>query len=196
MSETQLTRERILEQAELILRRYGPDKATVVDVARALGVSHGSVYRHFPSKAALRDAVTAQWLARLSGRLTSVVNEPEPAPQRLRAWFDLLIAGKRKREVDDPELFATYVKLIQESREIVKAHIETLIEQVTAIVASGMERGEFTITDARKAGEAIFYATARFHDPVHAAEWADPGIEAAFDAVWMLLMRGIGAKVE
>ena len=54
VSETVLTFERILEAAEDVLRRQ-PAKATVVDVARALEVSHGSVYRHFPSKAALRD---------------------------------------------------------------------------------------------------------------------------------------------
>ena len=54
-----LTSERILEAAEEALRRFGPAKANVVDVARALGVSHGAVYRHFPSKAALRDAVSA-----------------------------------------------------------------------------------------------------------------------------------------
>ena len=59
-----LTPERILEATEDVLRRYGPAKATVVDVARALGVSHGSVYRHFRTKSALREAVTARWLTR------------------------------------------------------------------------------------------------------------------------------------
>jgi AcrR family transcriptional regulator len=53
-----LTREQVLTAAEDVLRRYGPDKATVVDVARALGVSHASVYRHVRSKAELRSAVT------------------------------------------------------------------------------------------------------------------------------------------
>ena len=53
-----LTPERILQAAEEVLRRHGPAKANVVDVARALGVSHGTVYRHFPSKQALREAVT------------------------------------------------------------------------------------------------------------------------------------------
>jgi AcrR family transcriptional regulator len=53
-----LTPETILDAAEEVLRRYGPAKASVVDVPRALDVSHGSVYRHFASKAALRDAVT------------------------------------------------------------------------------------------------------------------------------------------
>ena len=69
MSETALTPDRILDAAEETLTRYGPAKTTVVDVARALGVSHGSVYRHFPSKAALRDAVTERWLARVSDPL-------------------------------------------------------------------------------------------------------------------------------
>ena len=62
MGDAGLTCERILEAAVDVLRRFGPDKATVVDVARALGVTHGSVYRYFPSKAALRDAVVKQWL--------------------------------------------------------------------------------------------------------------------------------------
>ena len=70
-----LTPERILEAAEDVLRRFGPAKATVVDVARALGVSHGSVYRHFPSKAALRDAVPERWLHRISEPLAAVARQ-------------------------------------------------------------------------------------------------------------------------
>mgnify|MGYP001605234215 CR=1 FL=1 len=60
-----LTRQRILEVAEDVFRRFGPQKTNVVDVARELGVSHGSVYRHFASKAELRDAVVEAWLRRV-----------------------------------------------------------------------------------------------------------------------------------
>ena len=84
MSETVLTSEQILEAAEDVLRRFGPTKANVVDVARALGVSHGSVYRHFASKATLRDAVAERWLARISAPLAKVAATPGPAPERLR----------------------------------------------------------------------------------------------------------------
>ena len=72
MTDAALTREGILDAAEEVLRRYRR-KATVVDVARALKVSHASVYRHFPSKAALRDAVTERWLARISAALEAIV---------------------------------------------------------------------------------------------------------------------------
>ncbi len=57
-----LTRERILTAAEELLRRHGPAKTTVADVARALGMSHANVYRHFASKAELRDVVAERWL--------------------------------------------------------------------------------------------------------------------------------------
>src|SRR6187402_2359986 len=97
MSDSALTPERILEAAEEVLRRYGPAKATVVDVARALGVSHGSVYRHFPSKAALRDAVVERWLARSGAPLAKIAADKGKASKRLRRWFDTLIAGKRQK---------------------------------------------------------------------------------------------------
>ena len=84
MTDTVLTSERILETAEDVLRRSGPAKATVVDVARAVGVSHGSVYRHFPSKGALRDAVAERWLARISEPLEAVARDDGPALDRLR----------------------------------------------------------------------------------------------------------------
>ena len=51
----------------------------MVDVARALGVSHGSVYRHFASKAALREAVIERWLPRISAPLAAVVRGKQPA---------------------------------------------------------------------------------------------------------------------
>ena len=86
MSETSLTPDRILDAAEETLTRFGPAKTTVVDVARALGVSHGSVYRHFASKAALRDAVTGALAGprlRAAGRRSSP--RTAPAPERLGA---------------------------------------------------------------------------------------------------------------
>ena len=89
-----LTPERILEVTEDVLRRYGLAKATVVDVARALDVSHGSVYRHFPSKASLREAVAKRWLERVSGPLAKIAEGSEPAPARLDRWLRGLFAAK------------------------------------------------------------------------------------------------------
>ncbi len=110
-----LTPERILEVTEDVLRRYGLAKATVVDVARALDVSHGSVYRHFPSKASLREAVAKRWLDRLSAPLLKIAEASGPAPARLEKWLRTMFAIKHKRLGDDPEMFATYLTLAREA---------------------------------------------------------------------------------
>jgi len=193
VTETALTPDQILEAAEEVLRRFGPAKATVVDVARVLGVSHGSVYRRFPSKAALRDAVTERWLARISEPLADVAAEDSPAPERLRRWLDLLIASKRNRALDDPELFATYMELVAEAREVVGAHVDALTGQLTRIIADGVAQGAFTVAEPAAAGRAVFDATSRFHNPAHAPEWSDPAIDAAFEGVWSLVLTGLGA---
>lgn len=193
MIEVTLTSERILDAAEEVLRRFGPAKATVVDVARALGVSHGSVYRHYASKAELRDAVAARWLARVSNPLEAIAAEAGPALPRLRRWFDALFAIKRRKVLDDPELFATYHAIALESREVVRAHVEHLVGQLTRIIADGAASGEIRVADPAATARAVFDATSRFHNPAHAAEWRDPAIDASFEGVWSLLLAGLKA---
>lgn len=192
-SDAVLTRERVLDAAEDVLRRFGPPKATVVDVARALGVSHGSVYRHFPSKAALRDAVAERWLSRVSQPLAAIAAENGPAPERLRRWLDTLIAFKRRKVLDDPEMFANYLEIAAGARDVVKGHVEALSGQVAQILRDGMNRREFAVTDPLSAGKAVLEATARFHHPAHAREWTEPDLDSHFEAVWALLLRGLTA---
>ncbi|MFD9002182.1 TetR/AcrR family transcriptional regulator [Streptomyces sp. NPDC059582] len=189
-SET-LTAERILAATEDVLRRHGPAKATVVDVARALGVSHGSVYRHFRTKAALREAVTKRWLDRTAETLSAIVSEDRDPEYRLRAWLRALFEAKRRKAGDDPELFATYMVLTDENGEAVGEHVTDLTGQLTRIVEAGVAAGTFSAPDPGAAAGAVFQATGRFHDPCYAREWAKPGAETEFEAVVDLLVRGL-----
>jgi AcrR family transcriptional regulator len=189
-----LTREAILDTAEDVLRRYGPAKASVLDVARALDVSHGSVYRHFPSKAALRDAVTERWLERVSAPLDEIVRRRGKASRRLHDWLVLLATTKQGMATGDPELFATFHELTQASREVVAAHVDHLADQLARIVADGMATGEFAPGDAALSGRAVLHATARFHHPAHAAEWDDPALADDLEAVHALVVKGLLAR--
>ena len=193
MSDEILTREHILEVAEEVLRRFGLAKTTVVDVARALGVSHGSIYRHFPSKAALRDAVAEHWLAEKLVPLTTIANEDGPAPERLRRWLNVL-CSQRKYALDDPELYATYKELASEARDVVRVHVATLTEQIAHIISDGGAQGKFATENPFVSAQAVLTATTRFHHPALAAEWSDPDIDAAFDGVWSLIMVGLSPR--
>ena len=189
-----LTEEAILDTAEDVLRRYGPAKASVVDVARALDVSHGSVYRHFASKAALRDAVTERWLERVSAPLAEIVGRRGTASRRLHDWLVLLATTKQGMATGDPELFETFLELTQASREVVAAHVDHLVDQLTRIVGDGIAAGEFAPQDPARAGRAVLHATARFHHPAHAGEWGDPALADELEAVYDLVVTGLAAR--
>jgi len=192
MNETVvLTPERILEVTEDVLRRYGLAKATVVDVARALDVSHGSVYRHFPSKASLREAVAKRWLERVSAPLAEIAEDSGPAPARLDRWLRALFAAKQKRVMEDPEMFATYLTLAQEACKTVRAHKEGLIDQLALILSDGVNQGAFQVEDTKATARAIFDASSRFHHPSHSDDWRDPQLAARIDAVLALVLRGL-----
>ena len=191
MSDSVLTPERILDAAEEVLRRYGPAKATVVDVARFLNVSHGTIYRHFPNKVALRDAVAERWLHRVSEPLAAIANEPGSAVERLHRWFVQLMTLKRQKVLDDPEMFATYSAIAEEARDVVQTHVNELLGQLTQIIESGISSQAFKVVDSHQAARAVFYATVRFHHPVHAKEWSDPGIDRDFAEIWSLLLTGL-----
>jgi AcrR family transcriptional regulator len=186
-----LTPERILEVTEDVLRRFGLAKATVVDVARALDVSHGSVYRHFPSKASLREAVAKRWLERVSTPLAKIAESAGPAPAKFESWLRALFAAKQKRYLEDPEMFATYLTLAREACKTVNGHKTCLTGQLELILADGVKQGAFEIADTKATAQAIFDASTRFHHPAHSDEWKDPQLPARIDALIALLRRGI-----
>src|ERR1700753_1741605 len=173
-----LTPERILEVTEDVLRRFGLAKATVVDVARALDVSHGSVYRHFPSKQSLRQAVAKRWLDRVNAPLQQVADGSGSAPAKLERWLRTMISIKHKKVCEDPEMFATYLTLAQEACEVVKAHKDGLVDQIAQSLAEGVKQGTFQVSDIKTSARALFDGTSRFHHPAHAEEWGDPGLPA------------------
>jgi AcrR family transcriptional regulator len=191
MSDGPLTRERILAAAEEVIRKYGPAKATVVDVARALGVSHAAVYRHVSTKAELRDLVVGRWVEAVMSPLREIVTKPGPAPERLREFFDALIAVKRRRATEDPELFAAYRTLAADAHGVVASHVDELVRLVAEVIRAGVEEGTFRAADPVAAGRAMLFATMRFHHPAHAGDWADPSLDCAFADVWQLLMGGL-----
>jgi pyridoxal biosynthesis lyase PdxS len=86
------------------------------------------------------------------------------------------------------------MELVGESREVVLAHVRILTEQQASIISDGIQSGEFAPTDPEVAARAVFDATARFHNPARAAEWSDPGIDAAFAGVWSLVVAALRSQ--
>ncbi|MDQ0943676.1 hypothetical protein [Streptomyces sp. V1I1] len=57
----------------------------------------------------------------------------------------------------------------------------------------GVRAEQFAFTEPSVAAQAVFDATARFHDPAYAPEWQKPTIDGEFAAVADLVLRGLSA---
>ena len=66
--------------------------------------------------------------------------------------------------------------------------------QLERIIADGVAGGELETADTAGAARAVFDATTRFHNPAHAPQWSDPGIDAAYASVRALVLDGLTRK--
>jgi AcrR family transcriptional regulator len=188
------TRDRILRAAEELLRKHGLAKTTVVDVARALDMSHANVYRHFDSKTALQDAVAQSWLKKIMAPLKVIVADHDgDAAQRLERWVLTLAAAKRAKVLDDPELFATYHAVAQAARDVVEAHVAELRAHIASIIRDGVAQAAFKVADADAAAGAVLNATSRFHHPYHVKESGGRDTTPEIRAVMQLVLAGLKA---
>jgi AcrR family transcriptional regulator len=157
-----------------------------------LGVSHGTIYRHYKSKKELLEGVTAQWLEdEIIAPLTAITKDQSYSGEgirHLKVYIEALIRLKRHYAESDAELFEMYARVTQESAEIIDKHVQHLIRHLSEII---QQENQFKFSNRDVIATAILQATARFHHPAHAYEWLSPTIDAEFAQVWLLLEKGL-----
>jgi len=155
----------IIEAARAHLRQFGPDKVTVVDIARSLGMSHANVYRFFKSKAEILDAVIDDWLARVECFIEGVAAQPGTAAERLEAVVMAIHHRRRTKYEKDAHVYLTFRRLIEARPDAVAKREEKIIGVFEKIIRAGIAAGEFAPVEPNHAARAMGDATAMFLHP-------------------------------
>jgi len=129
-TDAQRNRERILEIAKEAFTRSGAD-ASLDDIARDAGVGPGTLYRHFPTRDALIEAVYRTEVEKLAAAERRFA-EAMPPIEALRAWMLLFVDYIATKQIIAPALNA-YVggasKLYEGSRAQVQGAIDALVKR-------------------------------------------------------------------
>ena len=160
-----LDKEIILNTTEGVIRRFGPDKANITDVAKVLKVSHAAIYRYYDGKADLWNAVTERWLMQIHAPLSLILNEDSPADIKLCHWLEVMMEAKRLSSINDPEIFANYIKLSNNSMGVLENHLNDLVNQLEKIIMQGITEGIFFSKSSSQSAKAVFLATRSFNYP-------------------------------
>src|ERR1700748_735451 len=86
------TRARIMETAEALFRRLGFAKTAVADIAAELRMSPANVYRFFPSKNAIVEAICRRCLTEVEGKAWAAARSKGPAAARMERLFLEILA--------------------------------------------------------------------------------------------------------
>ena len=157
-ADAQRNRERILEVAKEVFTRDGA-AASLDDIARQAGIGPGTLYRHFPTRDALIEAVyrsEVEKLAAAEQRFAAAM----PPLEALRAWMLLFIdhvAGKMLIIPAMNTVAGGSVRLMEGSRSLIHT---AFVASVKRAVASGDLRSDTDPTDFVRALVGIFHTTA------------------------------------
>jgi AcrR family transcriptional regulator len=101
-ADAQRNRERILKVAKLAFTRSGTD-INLDDVAKQSGVGPGTLYRHFPTRGALLEAVYRTEVARLAAAQQDFSRTMAPV-EAMRAWMLLFVDYIATKQLIAPAL--------------------------------------------------------------------------------------------
>jgi AcrR family transcriptional regulator len=128
-ADAERNRARLLDAARAAFAS-GPEPVTLEQIARDSGVGIGTLYRHFPTREALVEALYRKELADLCASVDDLLETRSP-DRALRAWMDRFadyVAAKREMADALRAVFASGTVTVSHAREELAAAVSAVLE--------------------------------------------------------------------
>lgn len=187
------TRARIMDTADALFRRLGYAKTAVADIAAELRMSPANVYRFFPSKNAIVQAICQRCLLELEQKVWAVARSRTPAGQRLEKLVLEVLAYHKENLLVDQKVNDIVLVAMEQSWDAIMAHKEVQRTAVELVLRDGIETGEFEPVDPRETSAVILRSFVSFCHPVLIAQGLQDGhdLEAEARALMRFQVRAI-----
>src|ERR1700722_2167472 len=135
-ADAQRNRERILETAKQAFARHGAN-ASLDEIAKRVGVGPGTLYRHFPTRGELLQAVYRAELEKLAAAEQKLSQTMTPT-EALRAWLLLFVDAIAAKQLIAPALNT----LLGDPKKVFEASYAKMHQAIRALVKRGVESGD------------------------------------------------------
>lgn len=160
-------RDQIVEAANEHFSRYGYEKTTVSDLAKAIGFSKAYIYKFFDSKQAIGEAICAKTLSALVAAVEEAVAGSPTATEKFRRMFKSLTSTSVALFFNDRKLYDIAASSAAEGWPSARAYAQRIRQILMEILQEGRETGEFerkTPTD--EAVHAIYLVLRPYANPL------------------------------
>jgi AcrR family transcriptional regulator len=135
-ADAQRNRERILEVAKQAFTRSGAN-TSLDDIASEAGVGPGTLYRHFPTREDLLQAVYRSEMEKLAAAERKFAQTMPPL-EALRSWLLLFVEAIEAKQLIAPALST----LIGDPKKVFAASHDQIHEALSALVKRAIKSGD------------------------------------------------------
>ena len=135
-ADAERNRDRILEVAKDAFTRFGAE-ASLDDIAKQAGVGAGTLYRHFPSREALIEAVYRTEVEKLAAAERNFA-ETMPPIEALRAWMMLFVDYIAAKKIIAPVLNT----LLGGASKVFESTHDQIWEAIRSLVKRAIKSGD------------------------------------------------------
>jgi len=187
------TRARIVAVAEEQFRRIGYAKTTVADIAAALGMSPANVYRFFPSKSAINNAICQTFMAACEATMKEALAAPGTVGERLRSAFLTLHRFNKQAFTDEHRLYDMVSVAMEENWPAIKQHMRTVECSLAELIERGVASGEFRAVEPQDTAKTLIAMYVGVVHPALIAQCADEDLEGQTQRITDLVLHALKA---
>ena len=163
-ADAQRNYARLLEAASGAFAEHGADDVSLEEIARRAGVGIGTLYRHFPTRQALLEAIYIDQVESLSARARELLRAESPA-DALAEWLRAMVKFSSTKRNMTTALLATLgtdSELLSSCVKEIKGAAESLLARAQQ---AGVVRPDADAKDVIRLVHAVNIATEKAPDP-------------------------------
>lgn len=160
-------RDQIVTAATEHFSRYGYEKTTVSDLAKAIGFSKAYIYKFFESKQAIGEMICANCLRQIETEVEDAVAGTDLPSEKLRRMFKTATEASLKLFFQDRKLYEIAASAATENWQAVIAYEERIQKLLQEVVQAGRQTGDFERkTPLDEATKAIYLVMRPYLNPL------------------------------
>jgi AcrR family transcriptional regulator len=156
-------------------------------------MSPANVYRFFPSKTAIVQAICQRCLTELDERAWTIARSKASASERLERLELEILAYHKENLLEEQKVNDIVLVAMEENWDAIMAHKERIRSVIELILRDGIETGEFERVDPRETSALFFKAYSAYCHPLLIAQGLQEGhdLEAEARSLIRFLLRAI-----
>jgi AcrR family transcriptional regulator len=186
-------KEKIISAATSLFSRFGLEKTTMEDIAKAAKKGKSSLYYYFKSKEEVFAEVIKKEIAGLKTAIIEAIEKEDDPYNKFRKFVDSRLNYLNEKADQYTNVKDEYLKHYEFVENLTEDYSNWEISTIKKIVEYGRDKGLFEVTDLDSISQALFFALKGLEYP-WAINLTRKEIEKSVEALVDVLLRGISKR--